>query len=189
MNWLDFIAVSEWPALLAAGMALFRRQIGAIVSRLTSGGGQAGQPHLPKVAPLIEEAENLVAERLVCPEIGTHAPGPWQDEIDAAIAGLRDIEDYPADYALLRCWTAVERLARRRTDWLAKDSQHLSLAELSRALDLRDEARVLGRHLRDIRTQVADGAVSISPGDALRYRDLVTILLNDLRAHDASPAA
>jgi hypothetical protein len=182
VSWLDFIAVSEWPALIAAALALFRRQIGAIVARFAKG-EQAWVPQLPKSAPLIDAAEEIAAERLSrtdTPVSAAHTP--WQAAVVADIARLADADEYPSEYCLLRSWAAVERLARERAPVAGK--KHLSMVELTAALKLDDDTVRLSRRLRDIRNRVADGELSVSPTDALRYRDLVVTLLQTLHNRD-----
>ncbi|MCK8784251.1 hypothetical protein M0638_07655 [Roseomonas sp. NAR14] len=190
MNWLDFLAVSEWPAVAAAGLAMFRRQIGALVARLGNK-NQIAIPQLPKVSPLIEAAEELAAERLVSQgsssPLAEGTPDPLHAAIDAEIELLTASDEYPSDYCLLRSWGSVERLARLQATALAKaqGKQHLSMAELTQALKLDGDDKALGRQLRDIRNRVADGEISVSPTDALRYRDLVVVLLRIIRERSA----
>lgn len=183
---LEFVAASEWPAVIAAGAAMFRRQIGSFFSRLNSN-GQVVLPQLPKASPLIEAAEEMVAERLA----GRPSPdsvldghcGPWQAAVDAEIELLAATEEYPSEYCVLRTWSSVERLARFQAAIQAKaqGKKYLTLAELSDALKLEAADKALVRHLRDIRYKVAEGELSASQTDACRYRDLILTLLTTLR--------
>jgi hypothetical protein len=186
MTWLSFIAVSEWPALIALGGALFRRQIGALISRV-AGGGKISMAQLPKASPLIEEAEEITTDRLATtsdPDCDV-AVDPWTIMINNAIKRLADSDEFPSEYCLLRSWGAVERLAHSKAEGLVKTQgrKHLSLAELTAALELDGGARALVGRLRDIRNKVADGELAVSPTDALRYRDLVVALLHAKRNH------
>jgi hypothetical protein len=186
MTWLNFIAVSEWPALIALGGALFRRQIGALISRV-AGGSKISMPQLPKASPLIEEAEEIAIDRLAAtsnPHSDT-AGDPWSIMIDDAIKRLADSDEFPSEYCLLRSWGTVERLARSNAEGLVKTQggKHLTLAELTATLQLGGGAKALVGRLRDIRNKVADGELAVSPTDALRYRDLAVALLHAKRNH------
>jgi hypothetical protein len=186
MTWLNFIAVSKWPALIALGGALFRRQIGALISRV-AGGSKMSMPQVPKASPLIEEAEEIAIDRLeTTSNPHSDAAGdPWIIMIDHAIKRLANSDEFPSEYCLLRSWGTVERLARSNAEGLVKAQvgKHLTLAELTATLELGGSAKALVGRLRDIRNKVADGELAVSPTDALRYRDLVVALLHANRNH------
>jgi hypothetical protein len=186
MTWLSFIAVSEWPALTALGGAVFRRQIGTLISRF-AGGSKLSMPQFPKASPLIEEAEEIAIDRLAtAPNRHSDAAGdPWSIMINDAIKRLADSDDFPCEYCLLRSWGTIERLARDKAEGLVKTlgGKHLTPAELTATLELDGSAKALVGRLRDIRNKVADGELAVSATDALRYRDLVVALLDAKRSH------
>jgi hypothetical protein len=184
VTWLEFISGAEWPALIAAGGAVFRRQIGAAISRV-AGSGKISIPQLPKASPLIEQAEEIAADRLAAPS-NPHSDAAGDQlaiAINDAITQLADSGEFPSEYCLLRSWGTVERLARSNAGVLVKmhERKHLTLADLTAALELDGTAKTLIGRLRDIRNKVADGELVVSPTDALRYRDLVMALLHARR--------
>jgi hypothetical protein len=124
MTWPNFIAVSEWPAVIALGGALFRRQIGALISRV-AGGGKLSIPQLSKASPLIEDAEEITADRLaaISDLHSEDAGNPCAILIDNAITQLADSDEYPSEYCLLRSWSTVERLARVKAEVTGKGAQ------------------------------------------------------------------
>lgn len=187
MDWLGFIAASEWPAVIGAGMAIFRRQISGLLTRAGNNGQQVSIPQLPKASPMIEAAEEMVAERLAAWK-PKDAPteeerDEWQAAIDTEIGSLGVNDEYPAEYSLLRTWNSIERLARLRAAMHARaqGKKYLTVAELAGALKLDAADKALVRQLRDIRQKAADGELAVSQTDAIRYRDLVITLLRALR--------
>jgi hypothetical protein len=191
VTWLEFISGAEWPALIAAGGAVFRRQIGAVISR-AAGSGKMSIPQLPKASPLIEQAEEIAADRLAAPS-NPHSDARDQlaIAINDAITQLADSDEFPSEYCLLRSWGTVERLARSNAGVPVKmhERKHLSLADLTAALELDGTTKSLIGRLRDIRNKVADGELVVSPTDALRYRDLVVALLHARRKHPTGRGA
>jgi hypothetical protein len=173
--------------VIGAGMAIFRHQISGLLSKVGGGGQQVSIPQLPKASPMIEAAEEMVAERLAVWKPQNAPTGEqrdeWQAAVDAEIETLAMNDEYPAEYCLLRTWSAIERLARLRASLHARaqGKKYFTVAELAEALKLDAPDKALVRQLRDIRQKAADGELAVSQTDAIRYRDLVLTLLRALR--------
>ncbi|MBL8583258.1 MAG: hypothetical protein JNL61_13665 [Rhizobiaceae bacterium] len=172
--------------MFGVGMALFRRQISGLLSK-ANGNGQVTIPQLPKASPLIEAAEEMVAERLATwrpKELPANAVrGEWQAAIDAELDALAQEEEYPAEYGLLQSWSSLERLARFQASLRARavGKKHLTMTELVESLGVEPADKALVKQLREIRIKTADGELSVTNTDALRYRDLIVTVLQALR--------
>jgi hypothetical protein len=188
VDFWEFVARSEWPAIVGAGLWLFRRDIKEMIGRV----------NLTKVDAwgLKAEFENGLAKaELLTPPKAEEAPsheGPKlaMDEAPsrtvASDTAPRRIETASPELIVMRAWRELDIAMKRALEHLRKRKITFLPAGLERLgdeLGLTPEESESIRVIRRLRNSIAHAnSVPITLEDAERYRELAQHLARTILA-------